>query len=247
MTDILIATPTAGGTVRAAYAFTLVHVVTALKNAGHRVQYVGLDGSSPAVARNHFANLFLRQPGFSHLLMIDSDMAFDGALVLRMLGMGKPFVAASYPKRALDLDAFAAAARSDPRPAAMLAGLVAEQTLQLDPGETSVTDGVCRARWVGCGCMLLHREVLERLVASGLAPVRPDRRLAALGLEGPVHDFFGELSLPDGDRLSEDYSFCERWNGLPGAEIWAILDAPIAHVGEMAYRGSLMARLRPTG
>jgi hypothetical protein len=43
------------------------------------------------------------------------------------------------------------------------------------------------------------------------------------------------MNLEDGTRLSEDYSFCERWRSLAGNEIWAAVDEPIGHVGDMIY------------
>jgi hypothetical protein len=55
------------------------------------------------------------------------------------------------------------------------------------------------------------------------------------GFEGPFYDFFSEMNLEDGTRLSEDYSFCERWRSLAGNEIWAAVDEPIGHVGDMIY------------
>jgi len=71
--------------------------------------------------------------------------------------------------------------------------------------------------------------------------LRPDRFLQKkkwpLGV--PFYDFFGEITLEDGDSLSEDYSFCKRWRSMPDSEIWAVVDEPIGHVGDMVVRCAL--------
>jgi hypothetical protein len=244
--QVLIATPTAGGTVKARFAVTLFKVAAAIRDAGWRAEFASLDGSSIVAARNYFANLVLRRAEFTHLLMIDSDMAFEGGVARRLLDAGRPVAAAAYAKRSLDLRRFAAAAARDPASAPeALAALALRYNVLLEPGRVEIQDGMCRALQVALGCAAIRRDALEGMVAAGAAPARPDRILQALGLEGPVHDFFGEITLEDGDRLSEDYSFCRRWRGAaPGNEIWVLVDQPIGHIGEMVYGAPYLDRLR---
>jgi hypothetical protein len=64
-----------------------------------------------------------------------------------------------------------------------------------------------------------------------------------MGLKGPFYDFFSEMNLEDGTRLGEDYSFCKRWRSLAGNEIWAAVDEPIGHVGDMIYGAPYLKRL----
>ena len=241
---VLFATPTAGGIVKAGYAHTLFKAAMAVRNAGGRADLVTVDGSDVVAARNYFANLLLRRPGFTHLVMLDSDMAFDGDLVRRLLRSGKPVVGAAYAKRRMDLGALVRAARASDLPPAELAALALDYNLQLEPGAVEVVEGLCRVRRLALGCAAIRRDAFEGLVAAGAAErLRPDDLLRSLGPDGPFHDFFGLVAQPDGERLSEDYSFCERWRGVPGNEVWALVDAPIGHVGDMVYGAPFLTRL----
>jgi hypothetical protein len=38
--------------------------------------------------------------------------------------------------------------------------------------------------------------------------------------------------------------FCNRYRSKPGRELWAVIDEPIGHLGEMIYRAPYMNRLR---
>jgi hypothetical protein len=58
MTHVLIATPTAGGVVKALYATTLLKTVIAVKDAGWGVDFVTVDSSYISRARNYFAIYF---------------------------------------------------------------------------------------------------------------------------------------------------------------------------------------------
>ena len=247
MTHVLIATPTAGGVVKSLYATTLVKAVLAVKDAGWSVDFVMLDGSYVSTARNYFANVLLRQPHFTHLVMIDSDMSFDGGVICRMLQCGKPVVAAAYSQRRMDMEVFAQAARNPELALADITALALRYTLEpeLEPGsrQVRVIDGMCRVNQVAMGCAAIQRDAVETLIAAGMAQLQSDHSLERLGLEGPLYDFFSEITLEDGRRLSEDYSFCKRWRSVPGNEIWAIVDELIGHVGDMVYGAPYLKRL----
>src|SRR5690242_19351707 len=96
MTHLLIATPTAGGIVKSLYATTLVKTVKAVKEAGWGVDFVTIDSSYISRARNYFVHMLLREPRFTHLVMIDSDMALEGHVICRLVCCEKPVVAAAY-------------------------------------------------------------------------------------------------------------------------------------------------------
>ena len=241
---VLFATPTAGGIVKSCYAITLFKTVVAVRDAGGGAEFVTVDGSDISAARNYFANLLLRLPEFTHLLMIDSDMSVDGDVICRLLHCDKPVVGAAYPKRQIDLRAFAQAARNPELGLLDLTSFALEYTVWLEPGVVQVTEGMCRVERMPLGCAAIRRDAFEGLIAAGVVQLRPDHILQSLGLQGPCYDFFGQITCEDGDRLSEDYSFCERWRRIPGNEIWALVDGLVGHVGDMVYGAPYLNRLR---
>jgi len=250
MVHVLIATPTAGGVVKALYATTLLKTVIAVKDAGWSVDFVTVDSSYISKARNYFAHLLLSKPHITHLVMIDSDMSFEGHVICRMIHCDKPVVAAAYSQRRINMVAFAQAARNPELALAELTALALEYNLrpELEPGarQLKVIDGMCRVNYVALGCAVIRRDAFESLIATGTVRLRPDRFLQKVGLEsseGPFYDFFGEITLEDDNILSEDYSFCKRWHSTPGNEIWAVVDEPIGHVGDMVYSAPYLNRL----
>jgi hypothetical protein len=247
MTHVLIATPTAGGVVKALYATTLLKTVIAVKNAGWGVDFVTIDSSYISRARNYFAHLLLRQKHFTHLVMIDSDMSFEGHVICRLLRSDKPVVAAAYSQRRMDMAAFAQVARNPELPLAELIALALEYNLrpELEEGRrrVKIIDGMCRVDYVALGCAVIRRDAFESLIAAEKVRLRPDRFLQKSGLGGPFYDFFGEITLEDGDSLSEDYSFCRRWRSTSSNQIWALVDEPIGHVGDMVYSAPYLKRL----
>jgi hypothetical protein len=251
MTHVLIATPTVGGVVKSLYVSTLVKVVGAVKDAGWDATFAMADSCYVSIARNFFANSLLGHPQFTHLVMIDSDMSFDADVICRLIRCGKPVVAAAYPRRRMDLEAFAAASRDPALTAAECSALAMTYTLEpaSEPGtrRVRVINGMCRVNRIALGCSAIQRGAFENLIAAGLARPVPDDTVNTVeraGLKGPFYDFFTEITCEDGTRLGEDYSFCKRWHSIGGNEIWAVVDTSIGHVGDMIYGAPYVNRLR---
>jgi hypothetical protein len=247
MTHLLIATPTAGGVVKAAYATTLVKAVKAVRDAGWGVDFVTVDSAYISKARNYFAYLLLRQPHFTHLMMIDSDMSVEDHVIRRLISCERPVVTVAYPQRRMDMETFARAARDPELASDDVAALALEYNVQPEPEagtrQVRVIEGMCRVRQVALGCAAIRRDAFESLIAAGAVRQRPDRFLQKSGFDGPFYDFFDEITLHDGDILSEDYSFCKRWLSVPGNELWAVVDEPVGHVGDMVYSAPYLRRL----
>jgi hypothetical protein len=197
------------------YTTTLLKAVIALKDAGWGVDFVSVDGAYISKARNWFAYHFLRHSHFTHLVMIDSDMSFEGHVICHLLRSGKAFVAAAYAQRRMNLETFAQAARNPELELAELAALAMEYNVQLKPEagtrQLRVVDGMCQVRQIALGCAAIRRDVFESLISSAMACLRPDGFLQKSGFEGPFYGFFDEITMDNGDILSEDYSFCKRW------------------------------------
>jgi hypothetical protein len=246
MVHALIGTPTAAGLVKSLYAHTLVKTVLALKDAGWSVDFELFDGCYVSVARNHFANLLLSKPHYTHLIMIDSDILFESHLVSRLIRSDKPVIAAAYAQRRMDMNTYVEMARDPELELNDIAALSLKYNILPEIEESRgvrLVDGMCRVDRVALGCSVIRRDVFESLIAEGVARPLPEHSWERGGLEGPFYNFFSEITLEHGARLSEDYSFCERWRGLPDREIWAVIDESIGHVGEMIYRAPYLNRL----
>lgn len=241
---IVIATPTAADSVTTAFVKTLLTVRSHLQGNNIPTRYVNAIGSDLVTNRNFLASKALEDPAASHVLFIDSDMAFDGSVVDRLISAGKPVVGCVYPRKQLDL---AAVEKRLATPGTSLSDAIADASSYvvqpLRPAGKPV-NGLVPVAAIGMGAALIRRQVLETMVETGAARrVRQDQTYRSMGLTGPAYDFFSLLRNEDGDLLSEDYSFCRRWRVDCGGEVTAITDAAIAHVGPFSYAASYQRHL----
>ncbi|MEI9963397.1 MAG: hypothetical protein WDM92_00420 [Caulobacteraceae bacterium] len=193
-----------------------------------------------ARSRNILASLFYENAELTHLLFVDSDMAFDPEVVQRLVEVDKPLVGCIYPKRQINLDAVIAAARThEDRDLIVASGL--EFVIHHSGEALSVDDGLCAVDGVGMGLCLIAREVFTRLHETGR--LSQDWSAARGRLKsGPVFGFFDPIATDRG-LMAEDLSFCRRWRTLCGGEVFGLADQAVGHVGEMTFRGRFIDAL----
>jgi hypothetical protein len=237
---VMIGTPCYGGVVTHVYMHSLLEL---MGYAGRHEFSVGLwttHSSLVPLARNNIVAGFLDSPAPTHLLFVDSDIAFKPEDVHRLLRFDQDFVAASYPIKNYDW------ARAQERP--LQNGgpqQLGEAGLHFvgvpcRGGDQEVRDGFVTAERVGAGFMMLRRSAIERLVAAypetkyKSAPTYPP----ALRTSDNQYDLFACGVDPDtGVYLTEDYAFCRRWRAI-GGKIWLDMQTRLGHVGSHEFRGN---------
>ncbi|MDJ0820931.1 MAG: hypothetical protein QNJ09_03845 [Paracoccaceae bacterium] len=226
---IIIGTPTAGGTVTTAYARSLTNLTLELSRLKAAYALAMIDGSDIIKARNIIASEALADPACTHVLFLDSDMDVPRAVFQRLLEAGHDLAGAIYPKRQLDLDRYTQLIREGVRPEQARAAS-SEFVVGFSSSQITVQSGWCKATVLGTGCLLIKRNVLEALASGGQVA----QIASSLPEGGPLYDFFGPLSKPDGARMSEDFSFCVKATQA-GFTVWALADADVGHMGTQRY------------
>lgn len=151
----------------------------------------------------------------THLLFIDDDMGFTPELIFDMLLFNQPVVGAMYPKRTLPLE-FAGSG----------------------PKDAPNRGGFLKVDGIGMGVTLIRRDAIDTLLSK--TPELSDTKI-----EGIKNIFGTEIARlirafqpvwTERGKMSEDFSFCERWRAV-GGEVWAACHHPIKHIGNYAYEG----------
>jgi hypothetical protein len=93
---------------------------------------------------------------------------------------------------------------------------------------------------VGMGCTLIRRDAAARLIQT--FPELNDTRIPADSILEQtgckrLFRFFDKLDIPERGVLSEDLSFCMRWNQC-GGTVWAAIGYDISHVGYYDYQAN---------
>ena len=185
--------------------------------------------------RNIFLTVWYDKVQTSHLLFIDSDMGFDAQLVIDMLSIDKPLVGALCPKRKLPIEFAGRALKGDAR-------IINNAFMEVDG--------------IGAAVMLIRRDAVDAVL--GRYPELIDevswKNHAAKGML----DSYGVTRLirgfdplyVDGEKFSEDLSFCRRYRDT-GGEIWANISHQITHVGMYDYGGRYLDvikdQIKPVG
>lgn len=237
VTGLWIATPCYGNMVTHHYLKSILKLQKACieRNLPLSVDTLGNE-SLVTRARNTLVATFLDRPQFSHLLFIDSDIAFEPEQVFRMLDSGHEVVGGVYPIKWLDWQRIGGVVRAghpDPEPVSL------HYAVEFDGQEIKAREGFAKARYVATGFLMLRRSGLERMRERYPELKINVAHVAGLPRSENHYAFFDTMIDPDTRTyLSEDYAFCRRWQAI-GGEIWVDLRSKLTHIGSVGFRGDL--------
>lgn len=238
-TNIYIALPAYGGSVKTACAMSLLGLQRAFTKAGIGSIVAPTDSAFIDDTRNVLATRFLTSD-CTHLLFVDHDIGFKPEAPLRLIAANKPLIGCIYPQRKLDLDKVVELAKSGLTLPNILARASVFPVHWTDQSQIQVTDGIASVIGIPMGLCLIAREVFDVMIASG--SIRHDKS----NEHRPPDWLWGFFDRErDGDHiLPEDYSFCRRYRNL-GGEVFAMVSERVDHIGEMTFSAVLTDRYLP--
>lgn len=238
---IYLATPCFGCQMTVAYLSSVLALQAACAQRGIElmVDFIGNE-SLVERARNILAARFLVSDA-THLLFIDADIGFRPDSVLRLLDADKDVATAVYPKKAFDWGKVAHKLEEGDKEPVYQMGL--DFNINIASAREAVEDGFLRVLDSATGFMLIKRGVLERMVAHYKDELHCVNDIMGQNIKEYVALFACMIDATTRRFLSEDYSFCRRYQALGGV-IWADLASPLAHVGTNVFSGDLRQRLR---
>lgn len=190
MTKIFLATPAFDGKVTVPYACSLCDTRLCMAANGIDVTVrIHTCGSLLVRERNDLVKAFL-QTDCTHMMMIDSDIAWNPTDIKKLVDYDEDFVAALYPARG-------------PDKCFLFRGLYSDENKRMDVSEK----GLLPMEYIPAGFMLVKRHVLEKMIAHfpDLHYIPKDASLAHT--EG--HMLFA-TEIWNGEFWGEDYVFCRR-------------------------------------
>lgn len=161
-------------------------------------------------ARNIITEIFM-QRDYSHLMMIDDDMAWAADLPYRMMLENVDIIGVPYKRKNIKN---------------------CRWTVNHPVPDAEVMEGrpyLLKVDSLGTGMMMVKRHVFDKL--------KPFTESAIMADERPAIPLYFRHTIGENGKLkSEDFSFCENAR-KQGIGVWAWVDEEIAHIGNYAYTG----------
>jgi hypothetical protein len=234
--SIFVATPCFGGLVTTGYMMSVIKLMQLGERCGFSIS-LNLLGRDSLVtrSRNTLVSQFLLTQDATHLMFIDSDLAFEPELVHRMLAFDEDVVGGMYPAKALTWDPPAKIKEREPPQMAALqyVGKFC-QGAELERRGPFATGIYCAT-----GFMLIKRGALERLIAA-----HPERAYTSDHVYAPKKSqqtfyalFECAIDPETKEYLSEDFGFCRLWRAL-GGKIWLDVEGALTHTGPYDFVGN---------
>jgi hypothetical protein len=255
---LFVATPMYGGMAHGLYIKSSLDLQNVMSKYGIETKFSFLFNESLITrARNYLVDEFLRSE-CTHLLFIDSDINYAAQDVVALMALDKEVIGGPYPKKAINWENVAKAARQHPdMDPQELEKLVGQYVFNVVKGTKSfsVTEPL-EVMEIGTGFMMVKREVFDKMKdAYPNIHYKPDH-VGQKNFDGTryIHAYFDTVidykeSITGGgsDRyLSEDYMFCQMWRKI-GGQIWLCPWMKTQHVGTYAFSGNMPAVANFTG
>lgn len=226
---IFVGTPMYGMMCYGAYTINLINLHTIFCNNKWDVKYDFIGNESLITrARDNIAFNFL-ESDCTHLLFLDSDIAFRAKDVESMIYEDLDIVCGVYTAKDINWNSVEAAVKAGcPSKLLPIAGL--RPIIESDESYSYMDMKLIEAEYAGTGYMLIKREVFEKLAKntetyiSNTGPNKGNR----------FHAFF-KISIDEHENmLSEDYHFCREWRKI-GGKVHVALYAKAVHYGSFGF------------
>ena len=255
---LFVATPMYGGMAHGLYLKSCLDLQGIMSRYGVDVKFSFLFNESLITrARNYLVDEFLRSD-CTHLLFLDSDIHYNPQDVVALLALEKDVIGGPYPKKSINWNNIAHAARNHPDlEPRELETLVGEYVFNVVKGTSqfSVTEPL-EVLEIGTGFMLVKREVFDKMaVEYPNIRYKPDH-VGQAHFDGSryIHAYFDTVidtkdSITGGGSeryLSEDYMFCQMWRKM-GGDIFLCPWMKTQHIGTYAFSGNMPKVAELTG
>ncbi len=255
---LFVATPMYGGMAHGMYVKANLDLQALMSKYGVETRFSFLFNESLITrARNYLVDEFLRSE-CTHLLFIDSDVHYNPQDVVALLALDKDVIGGPYPKKAINWNNIALAARKHPDLAPQeLENLVGDYVFNVVKGtqQFSVTEPL-EVLEIGTGYMMVKREVFPILEEKyPQLRYKPDH-VGQAHFDGSryIHAYFDTVidtldSATGGGSeryLSEDYMFCQLWRKA-GGSIFLCPWMKTQHIGTYPFTGNLSKIAELTG
>ena len=255
---LFVATPMYGGQAHGMYVKACLDLQGLLNKYGVEVRFSFLFNESLITrARNYLVDEFLRSD-CTHMLFIDSDVHYNPQDVVALLALDKDVIGGPYPKKAINWNNVAHAARTHPdMNPHELENVVGDYVFNVVKGtqQFSVNEPL-EVLEIGTGYMMIKRDVFKRMEeAYPQLRYRPDH-VGQANFDGSryIHAYFDTIidtvdSATGGgsDRyLSEDYMFCQLWRKI-GGTIFLCPWMRTQHIGTYPFTGNMPKIAELTG
>jgi hypothetical protein len=239
--NIFFATPCYGGAVTDQYFLSMFRMSQVLMQYGIKFRITTLRNESLVTrARNILTAMFLEDKTCTHLMFIDADIEFEPESVIRMLAMDKDVIAGAYPKKTINWEQVRRAVELGKEDLSAY-GADYAMNLKVQPGTNRVRTsmGAVEVLDASTGFFIVKREVIEKMIEA-----HPELHYKNDSSIDPKFNEYcyalWDTMIDPNDRryLSEDYTFCRRWQNL-GGEIWIDPNTKLNHVGSFTFNGNL--------
>ena len=246
---LVICTPCYGGVVTEAYAQGMFTLAGIASQYGIGVGYATIANESLVTrARNELVHAFLQNTKATHMMFIDADIKFDPKSIVRMLLADQDVVVGAYPLKTLNWESVVEKSRYDyseftAQSAAVEAAMYVINVHKPDPEmvgkqvDVQVKNGLLEVYDAGTGFMLMKRHVLEKMIENYPDTMYYSDKDMTEELEKRKRfALFDTMIDSDKRYLSEDYTFCRRWQEL-GGKIYLDVNTTLSHIGSYTFVG----------
>lgn len=240
---LFIATPCYGGQLTEPYFKSILRLVFFCDKQSIPLHFATIANESLITrARNTLVAFFLNSD-CTHLFFIDSDIEFNVEDVIKLIAADKDVVVGAYPKKGINWDTVKKYVEMTPNATPADIGVAgSEYAINFNftgkDFQVNVEDGLISLKDAGTGFMMIKRHVLEKMMVQHPELQYNNDINVDKALDKYTYALFDTIIDGDARRyLSEDYTFCRRWQNM-GGQIWLDPSIVLNHYGSYAYRGN---------
>lgn len=247
-----IATPCYGGQLNEPYFRSVIKMMTFFNQHQIPLAFGTIANESLVTrARNVLLAYFLNSD-YTHLLFIDADIEFQVEDVLKLYAHNKDVVVGAYPKKGVAWDRIKSNLADPNNKEKVLTDrdiaafgsdyAINFKFINKETKTIGVENGLIKLHDAGTGFMMIKRDtILKMIKAYPEFKYNNDVNINNADLKDQFYALFDTMIDPiDRRYLSEDYTFCRRWQEI-GGDIWLDPSISLNHYGHFCFQGNPQA------
>lgn len=259
--SLTILTPAYGSQLYVNYANSLINTINMCNQLELpiRVEFCRND-SLISRARNNLVAKALSDEETTHIMFIDADISWSPIDVLNMIMSDKDIIGGAYPlkshewQRLLEEDfnavknwitsKNATGLRDRMTDIEIIKQRLLRYNINLLSKELTIENNLMAVRHTATGFMMIKRGVFKQM--QQMCPELKYRDNTGYLVENEHDNAFAlfEPSICEGMYMSEDWTFCERWNKMgEHNRIYIDVGIQLTHIGVEEYTGAFMSLL----